>query len=170
MPCSFVRTTGLLMHHVQLRVCRKVKSPRWLSPPIAQIWGPAIPGFSQNFFQITFEREEISDCWWDSGKYGQMIAMGRTVWGPKEPTFRGLRHRPMYNISCICFNKCLYFFIFHGWIPSGQTLYKNSQKWSTVLVPSGCYNKIAHTGVVNKQQKCIPRRDVGWKSETGMPA
>ena len=43
---------------------------------------------------------------------GQMMATGRTVWGPKEPTLKGLRrHCPVYNVSCILylFNKCLYF-------------------------------------------------------------
>ena len=36
------------------------------SAPTAQIWHPATSGFSQT--KITFEREEISDHWWDSGK------------------------------------------------------------------------------------------------------
>ena len=38
------------------------------------------------------------------------MAIGRTVWGPRVPIWRGLRsHCPMYSVSCIFFNKCLYF-------------------------------------------------------------
>ena len=40
--------------------------------------------------KITFERKEISDHWWDSGKMaGQLMSIGRTVWGPKVPTLKG---------------------------------------------------------------------------------
>ena len=40
--------------------------------------------------KITFERKEISDSQWDSGKYDtELIAIGRTVWGPKVPTMKG---------------------------------------------------------------------------------
>ena len=40
--------------------------------------------------KTTFEREEISDRWWGSGKYdGQLMAIGRTLWGPKVPTLKG---------------------------------------------------------------------------------
>ena len=39
--------------------------------------------------EITFEREEISDSQWDSGNVmGQLMSIGRTVWGPKMPTLR----------------------------------------------------------------------------------
>ena len=39
---------------------------------------------------------------WDSGNtMGQLMAIGRTVWGVKVPTWRGLRpHCLMYNVSC----------------------------------------------------------------------
>ena len=41
---------------------------------------------------------------------GQVMVIWRTVWSLKVPTLKGLRcHCPMYNISCIFFNKCLYF-------------------------------------------------------------
>ena len=53
---------------------------------------------------------------------GQLMVIDRTVWGPKGPTLKGLRcHCPVYNVSCI-FNKCL-FFMWCGWILSGQTSY-----------------------------------------------
>ena len=64
--------------------------------------------------KITFEREEISGCQWDSGKYnGPLMVIGRTVWGPKVPTLKGTKgHCPVYNVSCIFFNKCVYVSIF----------------------------------------------------------
>ena len=41
---------------------------------------------------------------------GQLMVIGRTVWGPKVPKLKGLSHHcPMYNVSCIFFNKWLYF-------------------------------------------------------------
>ena len=61
--------------------------------------------------KITFEREDISDSWWDSGNIwwgswwwlGELCEVPRWLW-------RGLRcHCPMYNVSCIL-NKCLYFY------------------------------------------------------------
>ena len=48
---------------------QNIKSPRWLSPPTAQIWHPETSGFSQT--KITFEREEVSHHQWDSGKYNR---------------------------------------------------------------------------------------------------
>ena len=46
---SFITATRPLMHHVLCRVfLRNIKSPRWLSPHIAQIWHPTTSGFSQN--------------------------------------------------------------------------------------------------------------------------
>ena len=77
--------------------------------------------------KITFEREEISDCWWDSeNTIGQLTANGRTVWGPKVPTLKRLRHHcPVCNISCIlCILQWVsLFFLLHGWILSEQTSY-----------------------------------------------
>ena len=36
--------------------------------------------------KITFEREEISDHWWvQENMIGQLMVIGRTVWGPKVP-------------------------------------------------------------------------------------
>ena len=41
---------------------------------------------------------------------GQLMAIGRTMWGANVPTLKGLKcHCPMYNVSCIFFKKCLYF-------------------------------------------------------------
>ena len=41
---------------------------------------------------------------------GQLMVTGWTVWGPKAPTWRGMRcYCFMHNVSCIFFNKRLYF-------------------------------------------------------------
>ena len=46
---SFITTMHPLTHPLSGRVfCRNIKSPRWLSPPMAQIWHPVTSYFSQN--------------------------------------------------------------------------------------------------------------------------
>ena len=104
---SFITTTRLLVHHISCRVFWwNIKSPRWLSPPTAQIWLQLL-AFPKT--KVTFEREEISDHWWDSGKYdGAVDGDGRTVWGPRVPTLKGTE--VFYSVFCI-FNKCVYIHI-----------------------------------------------------------
>ena len=79
--------------------------------------------------KTTSGREEISDCWWDSGKYDR-AAVGESIKGfcrmfwtveetlgelckvPRCLLWRGLRHHcpcTMFLVSCTFFNKCLYF-------------------------------------------------------------
>ena len=78
--------------------------------------------------KITFERKEISDLQWDSGKYDRAAdgdsnkGLCRMFWTVEEMLrelcevprcllWRRLRcHCPVYCVSCICifFNKCLY--------------------------------------------------------------
>ena len=56
-----------------------------LEPRFGALWLLAFPQT-----KITFEREEISEHHWDSGIYdGQLMVIGRTVWGPKVPTLKG---------------------------------------------------------------------------------
>ena len=73
--------------------------------------------------KITYER----DCWWDSGKYNGAAdgdsnkgfcrvfctveeMLGELCEVPRYLLWRGLRsHCPVYNVSCILFNTCLYF-------------------------------------------------------------
>ena len=60
--------------------------------------------------KIPFEREEISDHRWDSGKYGSWQRLGELCEVPRCLLWTGLRHHcPMYNVSYIFFNKRLYF-------------------------------------------------------------
>ena len=92
---------------------QNIKSPRWLSPPTAQIWHPETSGFSQT--KITFERKEISHHWWDSGKYNWAIVFGNWENGNWEkcvgPYFEGDQGAivlcTMFLLFCIFFNKCI---------------------------------------------------------------
>ena len=77
--------------------------------------------------KITFEREEISDHWWNSEKYdreadGDRENRVRSKGAYFEGDWGTIVRCTVFLVSCIFFNKCL-FFIVHGWIPSGQTSY-----------------------------------------------
>ena len=74
--------------------------------------------------KITLEREEISDHWWDSGKYD------RATDGDWENCVRSQRayFEGDWGISVLwtmflVSSSIDVFFILHGWIPSEQTLY-----------------------------------------------
>ena len=57
----------------------------FLQPRSGALWVLAFPKT-----KITFEREEISECRWDSeNMMGQLLVIGRTVWSPKVPTLKG---------------------------------------------------------------------------------
>ena len=78
-----------------------------LQPRLGTLWLLAFPNT-----KITFERGEISDRWWDSGKYdgGSWWQLGEPQEVPRYSLWRGLRcHCPVYSVSCIFLNKCLYF-------------------------------------------------------------
>ena len=75
-----------------------------LDPSFHTLWLVAFPKT-----KITFEREEISDLQWNSGKY---IRLGRLWWLgelceiPRCLLWRKLRcHWPVYNGPCVFFNK-----------------------------------------------------------------
>ena len=123
---GFIMTMNPHIHHVLWRVFLwNIKSPRWLSPPIAQLWHTAISGFSQNWNHLwnardfrpsmRFRKIWQSSWWW----LGEMCEISRCL------LWRQVGHPcPMYNVvSCIFFKKMSLFFILHGWIPSGQTSY-----------------------------------------------
>ena len=70
------------------------------APLFGTLWLLAFPKT-----EITFEREEISDHWWESGKYnGAAMAIRRTVWGPKVPTLKGTEA----SLSCV---QCLFYLV-----------------------------------------------------------
>ena len=64
--------------------------------------------------KITFEREEISDCWWDSEKYYRAADANwencvRSQGSYLEGDWGIIVLCTMFLVSCIFFNKCLYF-------------------------------------------------------------
>ena len=85
----------------------------------SKIWRPATMAFPKT--KITFEREEISDWLWDSGKYN----------GAADSNWENcVRSQGAYLegdwgiiILCTMFlvSSSINVSIFHGWIPSGQT-------------------------------------------------
>ena len=80
-------TPARASHHMQF-FCETSSHPgdsATLQPRFGAMWLLAFPKT-----KITFEREEISDHQWDSGKYSRTTdGDGRTVWGPKVPTLKG---------------------------------------------------------------------------------
>ena len=65
---SFITTTRLLMHHISCRVFSKTSNHPGNSAPLHPRFGTLwLLTFLKT--KITFEREEISYHWWDSGKY-----------------------------------------------------------------------------------------------------
>ena len=86
---SFITTTRPLIHHVSCRVFWwNIKSPRWLGPTTAQIQHPATSGFSQNSNHLRKGRDFRSLMRFQENITGQVMANGRTVWGPKVPTLK----------------------------------------------------------------------------------
>ena len=68
----FVMTMHLLMYHVSCRVFwQSIKLPRWLSPLLSRFGILSLLAFPQT--KVTFERGEISDRQWDSGKYNRAV-------------------------------------------------------------------------------------------------
>ena len=91
--------------------------------------------------KITFEREEISGHWWDSGKYNG-AADGRTVWGPEVPTLKGTEASLCYVQCFLCLvssSKMSLFSSLHGRILSGQTLYVYMHKQTYVFSSGICF-------------------------------
>ena len=110
---SFITTMCPLMHHVSCRgFWQNITSPRWLSPPAAQILCPATSGFSQNLNHLWKGRD--SDHWWDSGKYdraedGDWENCVRSQGAYFEGDWGAIVLCTMFLVSCIFSNKCLYF-------------------------------------------------------------
>ena len=90
-----------------------------LQPRFGTLWILTFPKLKSplkgNRFQTVDEIQENTMGSWC--RLGELCEVLRYL------HWRGLRcHCPMYNISCIFFNKCL-FFISHSWILSRETLY-----------------------------------------------
>ena len=81
-----------------------ITSPRWLSPPAAQIWGPVTSGFFQNWNHLWKGRYfrpsvRFRKIWWVSWwRLGELCEV------PRCSLWMGLRcHCPMYTLSCILY-------------------------------------------------------------------
>ena len=80
-----------------------------LQPRFGALWLLAFPKT-----KITFERDEISDCWWDPGKYdgaadGDWEKFVRSQGAYFEGDWDVIVLCTMFLVSCIFFNKCLDF-------------------------------------------------------------
>ena len=101
---------------------QNIRSPRWLSPDLVPCHLGLFPKLESPLKGKRLQTiDEIQE-----NRTGQLMVIGRTVWGPKVPVyFKGhwgvIVLCTMFLVSCLFFNKCL-FFIVHGWIPSGQNL------------------------------------------------
>ena len=81
----------------------------YLQPTLGTLWLPAFPKT-----KITFEKEEISDGWWDSEKYsraadGNWENCVRCQGTFFEGNWGVIILCTMFLVSCIFFNKCLCF-------------------------------------------------------------
>ena len=86
---SFITTMCLPMHHISCRdFCETSNHPGDSAPLQPRFGALRLLAFPQT--TVTFERENISDRRWDSEKYNRhLIAIRRTLWGPKVPTLKG---------------------------------------------------------------------------------
>ena len=110
---SFIMTTHLLMHmsHTEC-FCETSNHPGDsvpLLPRFGTLWLLAFPKI-----KIAFEREEISNCQWDSEKYnraadGNWKNCVRSQGAYFEGDWGIIVLCTMFLVSCIFFNECLYF-------------------------------------------------------------
>ena len=68
-----------------------------LQPRFGTLWLLTFPKA-----KITFEREEISDHEIQKNMTGQLMVTGRTVWGPKLPTLKGIEESLPY-VQCFLY-------------------------------------------------------------------
>ena len=86
---SFITTRCLLMQQVSSRVFSwNIKSPRWLSTPTPRFGALQLLAFPQNKITLKGRRfQTVNEI--QENTMGQLLATGRTVWGPKVPTLKG---------------------------------------------------------------------------------
>ena len=99
---SFITTTRLLMHHVSCRVFWwNIKSLAWLSPYSPDLvpcdfW--LFPKLKSPLKGKRFQTvDEIQE-----NMTGQLMAIGRTMWGPKVPTLKGTEASLSY-VQCFLY-------------------------------------------------------------------
>ena len=130
---SFVTATRAPMHHVFYSFLVKHQINQATQSPTAKIGALPLLAFPKT--KITFEREGISELWWDSGKYdgvsdGNSNKGFCSVFNSGRGTMRTVRSQGacfegdwgiivlcmMSLVSCTFFNKCLHFsYSMAGW-------------------------------------------------------
>ena len=134
------------------------------SAPLQPIFGALWPLLFPKT-KITFEKEEISDHWWNSGKYDRAaVVTERTVWNSRVSTLKGTEvYCPMYNVSYILYllNKCLYFWYYMA----GYLLDRLH-----ISVPDRAYRRINQPfqWLIYKSQFLKLRYMVCWNSAFGI--
>ena len=103
--CSCIRTSAVFFG----KTSNHPGDPAPLQPRFGTLQLLAFPQT-----KITFEREEISDCWWNSGKYdaaadGDWENIVRSQGAYFEGDWGVIVLCTVFLVSCIFFNKCLYF-------------------------------------------------------------
>ena len=89
---------------------QNIKSPSDSIPPTAQIWLSVTSGLSQNWNHLWQGRDFRPLMRFRKISWGSWWRLGELCEVPRCLLWRGLRHHcPTYSISCIFFNKCLYF-------------------------------------------------------------
>ena len=69
---SFIKTTCPIMHHISCRgFWQNISHPGDSAPLQPRFGALGLLAFLKT--KSTFEREEISYCWWDSGKYNRAV-------------------------------------------------------------------------------------------------
>ena len=100
----FITTTHLLMHHTSCRVFGERSNHLCDSAPLQHRFGTlCLLDFPKT--KITFEREEIYFKQIDEiqeNMMGQLMVIGRTVWGSKEPTLKGTEASMSY-LQCFLY-------------------------------------------------------------------
>ena len=111
---SFIMITHPLMHHVSCRgfLVKHQITQMTQPPPKPRFGALQLPAFPKT--KITFEKKVISDCWWDWGKYNRAADGNWENWVRSSgASFEGdwciIVLCTVFLISCIFFNKYLYF-------------------------------------------------------------
>ena len=125
---SCIMATHLLMHHVS---CRVLMGKHQITPltklHYIQDWAPCdfrlFPKLKSSLKGKRFQT--INKI--QANTTGQLMAIGRTVWGPKLSTSKGIIEASLSYVQCFFYLvSCsinVFIFIVHGWIPSGHTSY-----------------------------------------------
>ena len=113
---SFLTTTHSLVYHISYRVfCQSIKSPRWLSPSYSLDFAPCNFGlFPKLKSPVKGKRYQTIGAIQEN-MTGQLMVIGRTVWGPKVRTLKGTEVLLFY-VQCFLYpvSSSINFSIFHS--------------------------------------------------------